>query len=245
MNIKILTLFENYFDDPLSVGIIGNCVAHNHVNIDVIGIRQYGYGSYRKCDDYPYGGGAGLVMTADLFERYYVANAKKSGEYTVLLTPTGGVFNQAKAREFSEKDNLTFILGHYEGVDARVESAYVDESVSIGDYVLSGGEAAVLVIIDAICRYKGGLGNENSLVDDTFESGMDGLLEYEQYTRPDVDALGQSVPSILLSGDHKKIAEYRRLRSLIRTFNYRKDLFAKADITKKDIIAMYNYLAKK
>lgn len=229
----------------MSVGIIGNCKAHNHVDIDVVGIRQYGYGNYRKCDDYPYGGGAGLVMTADLFERYYEANPKASNEHTVLLSPTGSVFNQAKAKEFSEKENLTFILGHYEGVDARVEQAYVHESVSIGDYVLSGGEAAVIVIIDAICRYKGGLGNENSLVDDTFESGMDGLLEYEQYTRPELDALGVSVPDVLLSGDHKKIAEYRRLRSLIRTFTYRKDLFAKANITKKDIIAMYNYLAKK
>ncbi len=245
MNIKILTLFESYFDSPLSSGIIGNCITHNHVNVDVVDIRKYGYGNYRKCDDYPYGGGAGLVMTTDLFERYYEANPKVSGEHTVLLTPTGSVFNQDKARMFSKKDNLTFILGHYEGVDARVENAYVDESISIGDYVLSGGEAAVLVIIDAICRYKGGLGNENSLINDTFESGMDGLLEYEQYTRPDVDALGAVVPSVLMSGDHKKIAEYRRLRSLIRTFTYRKDLFAKADITKKDIIAIYNYLAKK
>lgn len=245
MNIKILTLFERYFDSPLSTGIIGNCIAHNHVSVNVVDIRRYGYGNYRKCDDYPYGGGAGLVMTVDLFERYYEANAKTRGEYTVLLSPTGSVFNQDKARMLSEKDNLTFILGHYEGVDARVENAYVDESISIGDYVLSGGEAAVLVIIDAICRYKGGLGNDASLVDDTFESGMNGLLEYEQYTRPDVDNIGQEVPSVLMSGDHKKIAEYRRLRSLIRTFNNRKDLFAKADISKKDIIAIYNYLAKK
>ncbi len=244
MNIKILTLFDDYFDSPFSTGIIGNCINHDIVNVDIVNLREYGTGNYKKCDDYPYGGGPGLIMTADLFNRYYENNPKKSDDYTVLFSPTGTVFNQAKAKELSMKDNITFILGHYEGIDSRVETTYADESISIGDYVLSGGEAASIVVVDAICRYKGGLGNENSLIDDTFEEGTNGLLEYEQYTRP-LEINNLKVPSVLLSGDHKKIREFRRIQSLIRTFTYRQDLFVKVDITKKDIFAIYDYLAKK
>ncbi len=244
MNIKILTLFDSYFDGPFSTGIIGNCVNHSLINTEIINLREYGSGNYKKCDDYPYGGGPGLVMTADLFDRYYKANPKCQGEHTVLFSPTGSIFNQSMARRLSKKSNITFILGHYEGIDGRVEAAYADECISIGDYVLSGGEAVAVVVVDAICRYKGGLGNGLSLENDSFESGSNGLLEYEQYSRPP-SINGLDVPDVLLSGNHKNIAQFRRMRSLIRTFTYRKDIFAKVSITKEDISTIYNYLVEK
>ncbi len=241
MTITLLTLFPTFFDSPISMGVIDGALKNKKVNLEIINLREFGDGTYRKCDDYPYGGGPGLIMTASIFQKYFDENKKG---HTVLFTPTGNKLSQNKIKELSQKEHITLLLGHYEGIDSRVEELYVDESISIGDYVLSGGEIPALVLIDAISRYKDVLGNNESVINDTFEENANGLLEYEQYTRPS-EIKGLEVPPILLSGHHKNIDKYRRERSIIRTFKYRPDIFSNTNLTKADITTIYNYLIEK
>lgn len=241
MTITLLTLFPNFFVSPFSMGVIDGAIKNASIDIDIVNLRDYGDGNYKKCDDYSYGGGPGLVMTASIFEKYFDKNKKG---HTVFFTPTGSPLKQNMVKRLSNEDNITLILGHYEGIDKRVEELYVDECISIGDYVLSGGEIPSLVLIDAISRYKDVLGNELSVLSDTFEENASGLLEYDQYTRPPF-IKNLSVPEVLLNGNHKCIDEYRRKSSLIKTFNYRPDLLTNIDLTKKDIKTIFNYLIEK
>lgn len=238
MIIDILTLFPNFYDSPFSFGIISNAINKKKININIVDIRIFGDGNYKKCDDYPYGGGPGMILTYNIFKKYFDSHNRG---YTLIFSPSAKNLTQDKIKELSKKEHITMILGHYEGIDYRVEKKYADESISIGDYVLSGGEIPALLLVDAISRYKEVMNNKESIINDTFEENSLGLLEYEQYTRPrEIDNM--KVPDILLSGNHKYINMYRRERSLIKTFKNRADLFSKIDLKSTDIKNIFNYL---
>ncbi|MFH1719599.1 MAG: tRNA (guanosine(37)-N1)-methyltransferase TrmD [Planctomycetota bacterium] len=223
MRIDILTLFPQVFESPLSCSILKRAQDNGLIEIALTDIRDFSADSYRKVDDKPYGGGPGMVMMPgpvfDCFEHVRKLSPDKCR--VILLTPQGQKFDQAKARELSSEKRLILIAGKYEGFDERIRTGLGAEQISIGDYVLSGGELAAMVIIDAVARLlAGALGDETSAKDDSFS---DGLLEYPQYTRPEVFR-GMKVPDILLSGDHAKIAEWRRRQALERTRKWRPDL---------------------
>jgi tRNA (guanine37-N1)-methyltransferase len=226
MRIDILTLFPEMFESPLGHSILKRAQQAGIVNIVLTNIRDFAADKYKKVDDKPYGGGPGMVMMPgpifDCFE--YVEKLSTEKGHVILLTPQGQKFNQAKAVELSEEKRLIFISGRYEGFDERIRIGLGAEQISIGDYVLSGGEPAAIVIIDVVVRLlPGALGDEDSPKDDSFSESADGGLEYPQYTRPEVFR-GMKVPDILLSGDHGKIAEWRRQQSLERTKKWRPDL---------------------
>ena len=228
MRIDILTLFPEMFESPLSCSILKRAQDKALVDIVLTNIRDFAADSYNKVDDRPYGGGAGMVMMPqplfDCFE--YVEKLQPKTGRVILLTPQGKKFDQAKAVELSAEKRLILISGRYEGFDERIRIGLGAEQISIGDYVLSGGELAAMVIIDAVVRLlAGALGDENSAKDDSFSEG---LLEYPQYTRPEVFR-DMKVPDILLSGDHAKIAEWRRQQALERTKKHRPDLLDSSD----------------
>jgi len=223
MRIDILTLFPQVFESPLSCSILKRAQDNGLIDIALTDIRDFSTDNYRKVDDKPYGGGPGMVMMPgpvfDCFE--HVCNLSGDKGRVILLTPQGQKFDQAKARELSGEKRLILIAGKYEGFDERIRTGLGAEQISIGDYVLSGGELAVMVIIDAVVRLlTGALGDEASAQNDSFSEG---LLEYPQYTRPEVFR-GMKVPDILLSGNHAKIAEWRRAQALERTKKWRPDL---------------------
>ncbi len=223
MRIDVLTLFPKIFESPLSCSILKRAKDNGLIEIVLTDIRDFTTDSYRKVDDKPYGGGPGMVMMPapvfDCFEHVRKLTPEKGR--VILLTPQGQKFNQAKALELSDAKRLILIAGKYEGFDERIRADLGAEQISIGDYVLSGGELAAMVIIDAVVRLlAGALGDEDSAKDDSFS---DGLLEYPQYTRPEVFR-GMKVPDILLSGDHAKIAQWRRQQALERTKKWRPDL---------------------
>ena len=223
MRIDILTLFPDMFESPLGCSIIKRAQGNGLVEIVLSDIRNFSTDSYRKVDDKPYGGGPGMVMMPgpvfDCFEHVQKLSDEKGR--VLLLTPQGRKFDQAKALELSGEKRLILIAGKYEGFDERIRTGLDAEQISIGDYVLSGGELAAMVIIDAVVRLlEGALGDEDSAKNDSFSEG---LLEYPQYTRPEVFR-GMKVPEILLSGDHAKIAEWRRRQALERTKKWRPDL---------------------
>lgn len=238
MLIDILTLFPTFYESPISVGIINNAIKNKKINLNIVNMRNFGEGNYQRCDDYPYGGGPGMILTYDIFKKYFENNNKG---YTIIFSPSGKTLKQKKIKELSKKEHITMILGHYEGIDYRVEKKFADEIISIGDYVLSGGEIPALLLIDAISRYKDILNNKESVYSDTFEKNSFGLLEYEQYTRPEkIDDM--EVPNILISGNHKNIEEYRRASSLIKTFKNRADMFSEIKLSKKDLNIIFDYL---
>lgn len=238
MIIDILTLFPTFYESPISVGIINNAIKNKKINLNIVNMRNFGEGNYKRCDDYPYGGGPGMILTYDIFKKYFENNNKG---YTIIFSPSGKTLKQKKIKELSQKEHITMILGHYEGIDYRVEKKFADEIISIGDYVLSGGEIPALLLIDAISRYKDILNNKESVYSDTFEKNSFGLLEYEQYTRPEkIDDM--EVPNILISGNHKNIEEYRRASSLIKTFKNRADMFSEIKLSKKDLDVIFDYL---
>ncbi|MBN1975452.1 MAG: tRNA (guanosine(37)-N1)-methyltransferase TrmD [Sedimentisphaerales bacterium] len=223
MRIDILTLFPEVFASHLNCSIIKRAQDEGLIQIVMTDIRDFAADSYRKVDDKPYGGGPGMVMMPgpvfDCFEHVLKLSQEKAR--TILLTPQGKTFNQAKALELSAEKRLILIAGKYEGFDERIRTGLDTEQISIGDYILNGGELAAMVIIDATVRLlSGALGDEDSARDDSFS---DGLLEYPQYTRPEVFR-GMKVPDILLSGNHKKIAEWRKQQSIERTKKNRPDL---------------------
>jgi tRNA (guanine37-N1)-methyltransferase len=223
MRIDILTLFGEMFDSPLSHSIMKRAQQADIVDIHLTNIRDFAVGQYRKVDDKPYGGGPGMVMMPqpvfDCFE--HVKNLSPEPCRTIILTPQGQKFTQAKAEELSREKRLIFIAGRYEGFDERIRVGLNAEQISIGDYVLTGGELPTMVIIDAVVRLIDGvLGDEQSAADDSFS---DGLLEYPQYTRPEVFG-DMTVPEILLSGDHGKIAKWRKEQAIERTKKWRPDL---------------------
>ena len=228
MRIDILTLFPDMFESPLSCSILKRAQDNGLVEIALTDIRDFATDNYRKVDDKPYGGGPGMVMMpGPVFECFeHVRKLSPEKGRVILLTPQGQKFNQAKARQLNAEKRLILIAGKYEGFDERIRTSLGAEQISIGDYVLSGGELAAMVIIDAVVRLlAGALGDEESAKDDSFSEG---LLEYPQYTRPEVFR-GMKVPEILLSGDHAKITEWRRRQALERTKKWRPDLLKDND----------------
>ncbi len=217
----------------LSASILGKAAQRGAIAVEAVNIRDYTKDKHLKVDDYPYGGGAGMVMQAQPIFDAYQAVRERIGYVprTIYLTPQGPVFHQAMAKAMAKEEDLVFLCGHYEGVDERVLEEIVTDYVSIGDYVLTGGELPAMVMVDAISRMVPGvLTNEESGLRETFEGN---LLEYPQYSRPKVWR-GKEVPSVLMSGDHKKIEDWRREQSVLRTKKYRPDLLKKADLTIKE-----------
>lgn len=233
MDFYILTLFPEMVKQGLHTSIIGRAAENGLLNIEAVNIRDYTLDKHKKTDDYPYGGGAGMVMSAQPVYDAWKAVTEKIGRRvrTVYATPQGEVFRQEHAKEFAGEDAVIFLCGHYEGVDERVLEEIVTDYVSIGDYVLTGGELPVMVMIDAISRMVPGvLSNEESGRTESLENG---LLEYPQYTRP-VEWNGKRVPEILLSGHHANVEKWRRQQSLIRTAARRPDLLETADLCDDD-----------
>ena len=233
MNFYILTLFPEMVMQGLNTSIIGKAVEKDILHIEAVNIRNYTKDKHQKVDDYPYGGGAGMVMQAQPVYDAYLAVTDKIGyrPRTIYLTPQGPTFTQPMAKEFALEKDLIFLCGHYEGVDARVLEEIVTDYVSIGDYVLTGGELPAMVMADAISRMVPGvLTNEESGATESFEGN---LLEYPQYSRP-AEWNGKKVPEVLLSGDHNKIESFRREQSIMRTKKYRPDLLKKADLSIKE-----------
>jgi len=223
MRIDILTLFPEMFESPLKYSILKRAQDEGIVSIAITNIRDFAADKYRKVDDRPYGGGAGMVMMpAPLFDCFeHVEKLAPRRGRVILLTPQGQPFRQAKAQELAQEERLILIAGRYEGFDERIRIGLGAEQISIGDYILNGGELAAMVLLDAVVRLlPGALGDEQSAQDDSFSEG---LLEYPQYTRPEVFR-GMRVPEILLSGDHAKIAQWRRQQALERTKQWRPDL---------------------
>ena len=229
MKITILTLFPEMFDGFLTNSIIKRAIAKGLVEIKIVNIRDYTTDKYGRVDSAPIGGGAGLIMKCQPIIDCLNAN-KGEHSHSILLSPRGETYNQQKARGFAAKfDDIILICGHYEGVDERVNS-YVDELISIGDYILTGGEIGAMIISDSIIRLLDGAISEESIVEESFEEG---LLEYPQYTEP-YDYNGQTVPDILYSGNHQAISKWRKKESLRLTRTYRKDLFDKYTLSKQD-----------
>ncbi len=222
MVFKVLTIFPSYFKGVFDTGLIKNAIKKNKIKLKIYNLRDFTEDKHRSVDDYPYGGGAGMVMK---IEPVYRAIKKLKGERTkvILLSPKGKVLNQKKMRELSKEDELLLVCGRYKGYDARIEF-FVDEVISIGDYVVSGGEVGALILIEGITRLlEGTVGDRDSVESDSFE---DGLLEGPQFTRPE-NFMGYRVPEILLSGDHEKIRKWRLKKRVELTLKRRPDLIRK------------------
>lgn len=230
MKIDVLSLFPDMVQNGLSQSIIGKAIDRELVDLEVTDFRDFSVNKHHSVDDTPYGGGAGMLLRPQpIFEAMDQVNAKNSGpKRVILLDPAGVTFNQKVAEEFAQEDHLVFICGHYEGYDERIRSLVTDE-VSLGDFVLTGGELGAMVMIDAIARLiPGVLGNQQSAITDSFSTG---LLEHPQYTRPP-EYRGMQVPAVLMNGNHKLINEWREKMSLKRTFERRPDLLEKLTLTK-------------
>ncbi len=244
MNFHVLTLFPEMVQNGLNTSIIGKAVQNGAITIEATNIRDHAHNKHNHVDDYPYGGGAGMVMQPQpVYEAYEaVRSAMKGSVRVIYMTPQGKVFNQRMAEELAKEENLIFLCGHYEGIDERVLEEIVTDNVSIGDYVLTGGELPAMVMIDAISRkVPGVLSNEESSEIETF---YDNLLEYPQYTRP-VEWHDKKVPEVLLSGHHGNIDRWRREKSLERTNDYRPDLLNEAVLGKDDMEYLRKYKTDK
>ncbi len=233
MRIDVLTLFPETFSGPLQASILGRALAGGIASVELHDIRGYAHDRHGVVDDYAYGGGPGMVMKpeplAEAIESVK-AMAEPPGR-VILMTPQGRLFRQEVVDELAQAERLVIVCGHYEGVDERIREHLIDDEISIGDYVLSGGEVAALVVIDAVVRrLPGTLGSADSLLE---ESHSDGLLEYPQYTRP-AEFRGWAVPDILLSGNHGEIARWRRRQRIIRTAQRRPDLLEKACLSEDE-----------
>lgn len=233
MKFDILTIFPEIFDAVLGSSIIGRAQESGLITVKAHNIRDFSADKHKKTDDYPYGGGNGLVMLAQpIYDAYRsIVQNLDYKPWFIYMSPQGKRLDQQLAEELSRHEHIVLLCGHYEGVDERVLEELVDEEVSIGDYVLTGGELPAMVLVDAVSRtVPGVLSNENSYAE---ESHKDGVLEYPQYTRP-VEILDKRTPDVLLSGHHANINKWRRLQSLKRTRERRPDLFEKLDLTKED-----------
>ena len=220
---QVFTLYPEIFPGPLSKGLYGKALSKNLWNLNIVNIRDAAEDKHKTVDDTPYGGGSGMLLKADVLAKSLDQN-KIEGEKIIYLSPKGKKFDQNYARELSNEKSVSFICGHFEGVDERVLSTRNIEEISIGDYILSGGETAAFVMIDSILRLLPGvLGNENSRIDESFENG---LLEYPQYTKPQIWE-EKAVPEVLLSGDHSKIKDWRLSQSEAITRVRRPDLWQK------------------
>ncbi|WP_217557588.1 tRNA (guanosine(37)-N1)-methyltransferase TrmD [Paenibacillus sp. GbtcB18] len=246
MNIDVLTLFPAMFEGVFTSSILGKAREKGIVNLSTVNFRDFAGNKHNTVDDYPYGGGGGMVLKPDpIFAAVEsLLDVTSSGPETagepvstgakprvILMCPQGETFTQRKAEELSREEHLIFICGHYEGYDERIREHLVTDELSIGDYVLTGGELPAMVVIDSVVRLLPGvLGNEQSAVTDSFSTG---LLEYPHYTRP-VEFRGWTVPDVLISGHHANITEWRRLQSLYRTFKRRPELLENAELTDKE-----------
>ena len=232
MRIDILTLFPDSVLDVLADSIIGRAQERGIVHIEAHQIRDYTVNKQCQVDDYPYGGGRGAVMQADPLYRCWEAakNMADGPVHTIYLSPCGHTFKQADAIRLSQHSNLILVCGHYEGIDQRFIDECVDEEISLGDFVLTGGEIAAMAVADAVCRMVPGVLADPECFED--ESHYNGMLEYPQYSRPAVWH-GREVPSILLSGNHEKVAQWRRKQSIRRTRERRPDMYEKLDLTSK------------
>ncbi len=242
MNFHILTLFPEMVMDGLNTSIIGRAMSKELLNVEAVNIRDFAENKHNRVDDYTYGGGAGMLMQAGpVFGAYRsVVENLKSKPRVIYLSPQGQTFSQSMAEEFAKEEDLIFLCGHYEGIDERVLEEIVTDYVSIGDYVLTGGELPAMVMIDAISRLIPGVLHND--VSTEFESFQDNLLEYPQYTRPE-EWHGKKVPEILLSGHHANVEKWRREQSIIRTAQRRPDLLEKVEMSDKEKELAKKYLS--
>ena len=233
MNFHVLTLFPEMIMNGLETSILGRAAAKGIVSFEAVNIRDYTLERHGKVDDYPYGGGAGMVMQAEPIYRAYAALVEKIGKKprVIYMTPQGQTFNQSIAEDLAKEEDLVFLCGHYEGVDERVLEMIATDYLSAGDYVLTGGELPAMMMIDCISRLVPGVLDNN--VSAEFETFHDNLLEYPQYTRPEV-FMGKKVPDILLSGHHANVEKWRREQSIIRTLKNRPELLENAVLSKKE-----------
>lgn len=232
MTIEILTIFPEMFDSVLSASILGRAREQGLLDVRCTDIRPFSAAKHKNTDDYPFGGGAGMVMMAQpILDAMAAVSARLPDARRIYLGPRGRKLTTEVARELSKEDSLILLCGHYEGVDQRALDVCIDEEISIGDYILTGGELAAMVLTDCVARFiPGVLGSAESPEEESFS---DGLLEYPQYTRPrDLD--GSLVPEVLLNGDHAKIRAWRRRESLRATLRFRPDLLETAELTKED-----------
>jgi len=242
MDFYVLTLFPEMIEGTMSHSIIGRAQKENKINIKAVDIRDFSTNKQKHVDDYPYGGGAGMVMQAQPIYDAYKSLGVKENTRVVYMTPQGRPFSQQIAQELSKEEELVILCGHYEGVDERIIEEIVTDEISLGDFVLTGGELAAMAVIDAVSRLKSGvLGKDESFMDESFS---DGLLEYPQYTRP-VEFNGRTVPDVLLSGHHGNVDKWRHEQMLIRTYEKRPDIYAKYELNKKDKAFMKKYIEEK
>lgn len=233
MNYHVLTLFPEMIENGMNTSITGRAITKGPLSLEAINIRDFAFNKHQKVDDYPYGGGAGMLMQAEPVYLSYESIAERIGRKprVIFLTPQGKTFNQDMAKEFALEEDLVFLCGHYEGIDERVLEEIVTDYVSIGDYVLTGGELPAMVMMDSISRMVPGvLNNQESGETESFSGN---LLEYPQYSRPE-EWHGKKVPEVLLSGHHANVDKWRREQSIIRTAKWRPDLLPKADLTNKE-----------
>jgi len=233
MRVDVITLFPRIFDGPLSESIIGRAIANGIVSVNIVDLREYCEGKHRQADDAPYGGGPGMVLMAEpVFKAVEALSGGNSLKRIILTSAQGALFNQKKARELSLEKDIVIICGRYEGVDERVATGLATDELSIGDYVMTGGEFAALVMIDAICRLiPGVVGSAESLGEDSFSED---LLGAPQYTRPPASR-GMQVPEVLVSGNHAEIAKWRRREAIRKTFVNRPDVLAEASLSEEEL----------
>lgn len=234
MVIHVITLFPSMFKGFIDNSIISRAIDKDAVDIRLVDLRSFGMGPHRIVDDTPFGGGGGMVMRVEPIHNA-LKSIKDSAGHVILTTPRGKIFKQDDAFRLSKEDTITIICGHYEGVDERVSELFVDEELSIGDYVLTGGEIPAMAIIDAVVRIIPGVLGKNTII--TGDSHYTGLLEHPQYTRPR-EYMGKAVPSVLLSGNHKEIQRWRRMMSLKATMDRRPDMLEKTSLTEEDILIL-------
>ncbi len=233
MRFDIMTIFPEMCESYIGESVIGRAIAANKFEVHCHNIRDYTENKHNRTDDSPYGGGMGMVMTAQPIDSCFKAVCEQAGvrPHLIYMSPEGAVLTQQKARELAQMPNIAILCGHYEGVDQRVIDELVDEEISIGDYVLTGGELPALVLLDSVARMLDGVLSSSECYEE--ESHYSGLLEYPQYTRPPVWN-GRQVPEVLLSGDHKKIEQWRREKSIENTLKKRPDMLATAPLSEQE-----------
>ncbi|HHI96773.1 MAG TPA: tRNA (guanosine(37)-N1)-methyltransferase TrmD [Thermodesulfatator atlanticus] len=232
MRFDVITIFPEYFESPLRVGALKKARERGLIEINLINLRDFALDKHRMVDDRPFGGGEGMVFKPEPLYRAISSLRQQGAPYVVYLSPQGRLLNQEIVRELYEKGHLVLICGRYEGIDERIREHFIDDEISIGDYVVFGGEVAALVVIEAVARLVPGVvGKRDSVEKESFSQG---LLKYPQYTRPR-DFMGYKVPEILLSGDHAAIAKWRRKKSLEVTLKRRPDLLKKARLSEEDL----------
>ncbi len=230
MKFDVLSLFPEMFE-PIKTSIIGRAINNNVLEVNLINIRDYSSDKHKKVDDTPYGGGAGMVMKPDVIYNAYNHIEGKENAKVIYMSPQGKVLDQKKVVELSSEEHLILLCGHYEGIDQRVIDEIVDEEISIGDYVLTGGEIPAMVLIDSVSRYIEGTLTNESIMEESFSNG---LLEYPQYTRPEI-FLNKKVPDVLISGHHENIRQWRRKESIRSTLKKRPELIKNSKMSEEDL----------